>query len=170
VASVQLRLVVVAGVALVAGAATSTAQQTGGALEPAPSEVAAVTAPTPASEPAADVARFDLGELSGAWPQRFILFKDYWSPDARDVGAGPPTLWGVAQPPVPATPRLVGLESFGVTLRFGEEPGPGQHRRIIFGPMYRSWDDLDGWEKFAVTLQYAGAAAAVAHFASKLVH
>jgi hypothetical protein len=112
---------------------------------------------------------FDLGEMLTPLPEKFILFKDYWSPDGRDVVAGPPTFFRGGLVIVPTPPRLVGLESLGLTFRLGPESAVGS-RQIVFGPTDRSWDDLNGWEKFSVSLQYAGAAAALAHFAGKLIH
>lgn len=109
-----------------------------------------------------------LGDVSGVWPDHFVLFKDAWLPGPNDLLFGPPSLWRGAQSPAP--PRLVGMPTFGLSVQLGEETGADGRRRLVLTPSYRKWDDLNGWEKFAVTLQYAGAAAAVAHFAGKLVH
>ena len=141
---------------VVAGAAS--ARQDGSGAQPTPP--AAATPLTPEA--------FRLGDLSGLWPDRFVLFKDAWLPGPDDGLFGPPSLWGGAQAAPP--PRLVGLRTFGLSVQLGEEVGPEGRRRIVLTPLYRSWDNLDGWEKFAVTLQYAGAAAAVGHFVGKLVH
>jgi hypothetical protein len=78
------------------------------------------------------------------------------------------TSWGGAQSTAPH--QLVGLRAFGLGVRFGGEVGPDGRRRLALAPLYRDWDDLTGWEKFGLTLQYAGAAAAIGHFVGKLAH
>lgn len=153
------RLIVVVIAAFLASAAAAPAQQTG--------TLPASTSPAQAQSGLMP-SQFNLGDLTGLWPDRFLLFKDNWLPDQNDALFGPPSLWGGAQGP--PRPALVGLRSFGVSLQLGEAAGPDGRRKIVLTPLYRQWDDLSGWEKFAVTLQYAGAAAAVGHFAGKLVH
>ncbi len=146
-------------IALLAGAVAAPAQQTG--------TLPAATSPAPAGS-GLGPSQFSLGDLTGLWPDRFLLFKDDWLPDVNDALFGPPSLWRGAQ--APPRPALVGLRSFGVSFQLGEATDPEGHRRIVLTPLFRQWDDLNGWEKFAVTLQYAGAAAAVGHFAGKLIH
>ena len=150
------RLTVALVVALLAGAAAAPAQQAG-------TLPASVTGAKGAIGPT----QFNLGDLSGS-PDRFLLFKDSWLPDLDQALFGPPSLWRGAQGQ--PRPPLVGLRGFGISMRMGEEAGPEGRRTIVLTPLSRQWDDLNGWEKFAVTLQYAGAAAAVGHFAGKLVH
>ena len=109
-----------------------------------------------------------LANLSGPWPDRFLLFDDLWSADAAVALHGVPSFWGEA--PGHGPQRLVGLRALGLGVRFGGEVGPDGRRRLALAPLYRDWDDLTGWEKFGLTLQYAGAAAAIGHFVGKLVH
>jgi hypothetical protein len=109
-----------------------------------------------------------LADLSGPWPDRFLLFNDDWVADAAVALYGAPTSWGGAQ--VTAPHQLVGLRALGLGVRFDETVGPDGKRRLVLAPLYRDWDDLNGWEKFGLALQYAGAAAAIGHFAGKLVH
>jgi hypothetical protein len=151
------RLMAALLVAFLAGAAAAPAQQAG-----------TLPASAAGAEGAIGPSQFNLGDLSGLWPDRFLLFKDYWLPDPDQVMFGPPSLWRGAQGQ--PRPPLVGLRGFGISMRMGEEVGPEGRRTIVLTPLYRQWDDLNGWEKLAVTLQYAGAAAAVGHFAGKLVH
>ena len=118
--------------------------------------------------PPAGAFQLGLANLSGPWPDRFLLFNDYWVADAAVALYGVPSSWGGAQGPAPQ--QLVGLGALGLGVRFGEEVGPDGARRLVFAPLYRGWDDLNGWEKFGLALQYAGAAAAVGHFVGKLAH
>jgi len=124
-------------------------------------------APPVSTAPAEPVRHLGLGNLAGPWPGEFVLFSERWSPLTFDPLLWPPTPWGGAQGP---RPHLVGLRSFGLSVRIGEELGPDGKRRLVFAPLYRDWDDLSGWEKFGVALQYAGAAAAIGTFVEKLVH
>lgn len=146
-------------VVLLVSAAAAPAQPTG--------TLPASTSPAQA-QGALGPSQFNLGDLTGLWPDRFLLFKDNWLPDVSDTLFGPPSLWRGAQGP--PRPALIGLRAFGLSMRLGEEVGPEGRRTIVLTPLYRQWDDLNGWEKLAVTLQYAGAAAAVGHFAGKLIH
>ena len=109
-----------------------------------------------------------LGNLSGPWPDRFLLFNDFWVAEAAVALYGVPTSWGGAQGTAPH--QLVGLRAMGLGVRFDEAVGPDGKRRVVLSPLYRDWDDLTGWEKFGLTLQYAGAAAAIGHFVGKLAH
>jgi hypothetical protein len=109
-----------------------------------------------------------LANLSGPWPDRFLLFNDFWVADAAVALCGAPTSWGGAQGIAPH--QLVGLRALGLGVRFDEAVGADGTRHLVLAPLYRDWDDLDGWEKFGLVLQYAGAAAAIGHFVGKAVH
>jgi hypothetical protein len=152
------RLAAATGVLLLASATAAFAQAAG--------VLPASTPPAPA-QPGLGPSRFNLGDITGMSPDRFLLFKDSWSPDMGDALFGPPSLWRGASSPRPV---LAALRSVGMSVQLGGEDGPEGRRTIVLTPLYRQWDELNGWEKFAVTLQYAGAAAAVGHFAGKLVH
>ena len=118
--------------------------------------------------PPVNAFQLGLGNLSGPWPDRFLLFNDFWVAEAAVALYGVPTAWGGAQSTAPH--QLVGLRAMGLGVRFDEAVGPDGKRRVVLSPLYRDWDDLTGWEKFGLTLQYAGAAAAIGHFVGKLAH
>lgn len=132
-------------------------------------DAGAVAVP-PASAATPPESTFELGlaNLSGPWPDRFLLFGDHWSAEVAVALRGVPSAWGGAQTGAPQ--RLVGLRGFGLGVRFGEGTGPDGRPRLVLAPLYRDWDDLDGWEKLGLALQYAGAAAAIGHFVGKLAH
>jgi len=67
-----------------------------------------------------------------------------------------------------AIPGPPGSRPMVLGLTFREETGPEGARRLVIAPLAREWDDLTPWEKFGVTLSYAGAAAAMVHFAKAL--
>jgi hypothetical protein len=152
--------------AVVLGAATALAvpvaglaQETGHPSSPlAPADI----------PPPTDGFRLGVRNLSGSWPDRFVLFNDFWSAEVSVALGGVPSFWGVSDGPDPQ--QLVGLGALGLGVRLDEEVGPDGARRVVFSPLYRGWDDLTGWEKFGLTLQYAGAAAAIGHFVGKAIH
>lgn len=153
----SLLAVVLAAITALAGSGAGLAQETGtpsSALAPAD------------MPPPANAFQLGLGNPSGPWPDRFVLFNDFWSAEVSVALYGVPSFWGSARGPDPQ--QLVGLGALGLGLRFEEEVGPDGERRLVFAPLYRDWDDLSGWEKFGLALQYAGAAAAVGHFVGKL--
>lgn len=65
-------------------------------------------------------------------------------------------------------PRLLGLPTMAPGISFRAETAADGNRRLVLGPIYREWSDLTAWEKFGVALSYAGAAAAVVHFAAEV--
>jgi hypothetical protein len=137
----------------------------GAGLAQEPGAPANALAPAGPSPPASTF-QLGLGNLSGPWPDRFVLFNDFWSAEVSVALYGVPTFWGSSRGPDPQ--HLVGLGALGLGVRLDEEVGPDGERRIVFAPLYRGWDDLTGWEKFGLALQYAGVAAAVGHFVGEL--
>jgi len=132
----------------------------GTAMPRAEEEVAAVPPPA-TSEPAFHLA-FDLDDPR---PGNFDLFgSGYlvgWDAGMDSLEWRYRTAASPGPPGVGSRPLVLGL-----TLR--EEPGPEGSRRLVIAPLTREWDDLTPWEKFGVTLSYAGAAAAMVHFAKAL--
>jgi hypothetical protein len=149
---------------LLVAATTLTGPGTGVAQQSTPAESPVVPATAP---PAESAFQLGLADPTGPWPDHFLLFDDFWSAEVGVALRGLPSTWGGAQANAPQ--QLVGLRAFGLGVRFGEETGPDGTRRLTFAPLYRGWDDLSGWEKFGLALQYAGAAAAVSHFVGKAV-
>jgi hypothetical protein len=144
-----------------------------GSIRPVPGYAQETAAPPGALAPAEvpppeNAFQLGLGNLSGPWPDRFLLFNDFWVAEADVALYGVPSTWGGAQATVPH--QLVGLRAMGLGVRFDEAVGPDGQRRLVLAPLYRDWDDLSGWEKFGLALQYAGAAAAVGHFVGKALH
>jgi hypothetical protein len=149
---------------LLAVATTVTGPGAALAQQAAPQGVPLVPAEAP---PAENAFQLGLARPTGPWPDHFLLFDDFWSAEVGVALRGLPSAWGGGQ--VNAPQQLVGLRAFGLGVRFGEEPGPDGTRRLTFAPLFRGWDELSGWEKFGLALQYAGAAAAVGHFVGKAV-
>ena len=123
--------------------------------------------PVPPGAPS-PVLGLGLATLSDPWPGRLTLFNDYWMLDLAVVIWGPPTLFGTAADA--GRPVIARLRSFSLGMRFDEKVGADGRRVLVLAPLARDWDDLTGWEKFGLTLQYAGAAAAIGHFVSKVAH
>jgi len=97
-----------------------------------------------------------------------VLLRDAWSPATAAALSGPPTVWSGAREPARAI--LAGFRAIGPTLNAREEIGADGKYHVVFAPLTMKWENLNGWEKVSVTLQYAGAAAAIGYLASKLVH
>lgn len=149
---------------LVAAATILTGPGIGLTQQIAAAEAPLVTAATPATE---HTFGLGLADLAGTSPDQFLLFDASWSVDVAVALQGAPSPWGGAQANAPQ--QLVGLRGMGLGLRFGEETGPDGKRRLVFAPLHREWDDLSGWEKLGLALQYAGAAAAIGHFVAQAV-
>jgi hypothetical protein len=149
---------------LLAVATTVTGPGLAAAQETAPQDAPFVSVAAP---PPGSIFQLGLAGPSSQWPDHFLLFDDFWSAEIDVTLRGLPSTWGGAQTNAPQ--HLVGLRAFGLGVRCGGETGPDGTRRPVFAPLYRGWDDLSGWEKLGLALQYAGAAAAVGHFVARAV-
>jgi len=127
-------------------------------------EVASSAPPPAATGPSARELRLALADLGEVGAGGYSLRGDAREPTLATALWGPATAFGTAGDA--GRPILARVRSFGLSMRL--ETGAEGRRRLVFTPLTRDWDDLTGWEKFAVTLQYAGAAAAIGHFVEKL--